>query len=372
MYNADVPGEWMVASGHLSAAAVLVVDTVYEGSNGSSEPSWSAGTKHIVGGLPSLRLNGAAFTVRAATTANITISTALNNGDSLDGVTLATGDLVLVKDQSTASQNGIYIVGSTPVRALSFCLYDQHPGTIILVLEGTVNSAKMWKCTSLFGGTLNTTSISYTRADVPNLNPQVFDSTGTYTPTSGMRYCIVEALGAGGGGGGAGSNNVAGGGGGAGGYSQAIFTAADIGSSVTVTIGAGGSGGAAGNNVGSSGGSTTFGALITCTGGAGGVAGSGAFGYAAGGTGSGGDLNIAGGNGASRVTGADISINPPGGMSYKYSTLHGLYCATPAAGAVSGQDGIGYGSGGSGGIRATTSTSGGDGADGLVVITEFF
>ena len=43
----------------------------------------------------------------AATTANITISTALNNGDTLDGVTLSTNDRVLVKDQSNSSQNGI-------------------------------------------------------------------------------------------------------------------------------------------------------------------------------------------------------------------------------------------------------------------------
>ncbi|BCV05549.1 MAG: hypothetical protein CM15mV110_030 [Caudoviricetes sp.] len=40
----------------------------------------------------------------AATTGNITISTALNNGDTLDGVTLSTNDRVLVKDQSTATQ----------------------------------------------------------------------------------------------------------------------------------------------------------------------------------------------------------------------------------------------------------------------------
>src|SRR5690348_17091598 len=51
---------------------------------------------------------------RAATTANITISTALNNADVLDGVTLATGDRVLVKNQTTEKENGIYIVGVTP------------------------------------------------------------------------------------------------------------------------------------------------------------------------------------------------------------------------------------------------------------------
>lgn len=161
MYNADAPGEWMIASGHLSASDTLVVDTVYEGSNGTSEPSWSAGTKHIVNGLPASRLNGAAFTVRAATTANITIATALNNGDSLDDVTLATGDLVLVKDQSAAAQNAIIVVGATPARALAFCLYDQHPGALITVQEGTVNAGTQWLCTSNVGGTLDTTAINF-------------------------------------------------------------------------------------------------------------------------------------------------------------------------------------------------------------------
>ena len=54
--------------------------------------------------------------VRCATTANITIASALNAGDSIDGVVLAEGDRVLVKNQSTASQNGIYIAGGTPAR----------------------------------------------------------------------------------------------------------------------------------------------------------------------------------------------------------------------------------------------------------------
>lgn len=58
----------------------------------------------------------ATIKVRCATTADITIADALNNGDSLDGVTLSTGDRVLVKNQSTASQNGIYIVGTSPAR----------------------------------------------------------------------------------------------------------------------------------------------------------------------------------------------------------------------------------------------------------------
>ena len=58
----------------------------------------------------------ATIKVRCATTANITIATALNAGDSIDGVTLAAGDRVLVKNQTTASQNGIYIVSDSPAR----------------------------------------------------------------------------------------------------------------------------------------------------------------------------------------------------------------------------------------------------------------
>ena len=55
--------------------------------------------------------------VRVATTTNITISSDLNVGDTIDGVTLADGDRVLVKDQTDASQNGIYVAGSSPARA---------------------------------------------------------------------------------------------------------------------------------------------------------------------------------------------------------------------------------------------------------------
>ena len=57
-----------------------------------------------------LSLDWAHANCRAATTANINLSTALENGDLLDGVTLATNDRVLVKNQTTGSQNGIYVV----------------------------------------------------------------------------------------------------------------------------------------------------------------------------------------------------------------------------------------------------------------------
>jgi len=104
--------------------------------------------------------------VRAATTANITIATALNNGDSLDGVTLATGDLVLVKNQSTAAENGVYVVGVSPVRSSEFDTYNEHPGSLIAVEEGTTNADTLWLCTSNDGGTLNTTAIAFSQLSV--------------------------------------------------------------------------------------------------------------------------------------------------------------------------------------------------------------
>lgn len=102
---------------------------------------------------------------------------------------------------------------------------------------------------------------------------QRFTASGTYTPTAGMRYVIVEAVGGGGGGGGA-SATVAtsfscGAAAGSGAYSKGIFSAATIGVSQTITIGAAGSVSSGGS--GGTGGTTSFGSLIIVTGGVGGV-----------------------------------------------------------------------------------------------------
>ena len=86
--------------------------------------------------------------VVAATTANITIATALNNGDTLDGVSLSTNDRVLVKDQSTASENGIYVVGSSPARADDLAAGADAAGMFTFVEKGTVNADNGFVCTS--------------------------------------------------------------------------------------------------------------------------------------------------------------------------------------------------------------------------------
>ena len=134
--------------------------------------------------------------------------------------------------------------------------------------------------------------------------PQIFTSSGTYTPSPGMTACVVECIGAGAGGGGmaasAGGGQSAAGGGGGGGYSRKICTAADIGTSKAVTIGAAGAGGAAGNNNGIAGGDTSVGSLCIGKGGSPGIAGANGAGGAGGVAGTG-DFSVPGQIGRAHV-----------------------------------------------------------------------
>tara|TARA_E500000178_G_C17029989_1_gene760089 strand:+ start:768 stop:2681 length:1914 start_codon:yes stop_codon:yes gene_type:complete len=102
--------------------------------------------------------------VRVATTANITISTALNDGDTLDGITLANGDRILVKNQTTGSENGIYVVAASPARATDF---DENAevtsGAFVFVEEGTVNADQGFVLTTDGSITVGTTSLAFTQ-----------------------------------------------------------------------------------------------------------------------------------------------------------------------------------------------------------------
>lgn len=103
--------------------------------------------------------------VRAATTANIDLTTDLENGDTLDGVTLATGDLVLVKNQTAQEENGIYVVAASGAasRDALFDVWAEHPGSLIAVHEGTSQADTLWLCTANSGGTLGSTAITWSQ-----------------------------------------------------------------------------------------------------------------------------------------------------------------------------------------------------------------
>lgn len=209
---------------------------------------------------------------------------------------------------------------------------------------------------------LNSRIITLSNSVIPTTN--VFTASGIWTKPAGLKYVIVEVQGAGGGGGGTTNTDEQASGGGAGGYGKKTIAAASLGVTETVTVGAGGNGSST-NSVATTGGTSSFGSHISCTGGAGGIAGGDG---SVGGTSTGGDINMSGGGGSSGVYNSTSSdLSGFGGHSF-YG--RGGYATT---GTQSGINANGYGAGG-GGVATSTSAdqSGGNGANGIVIVTNFF
>jgi hypothetical protein len=104
--------------------------------------------------------------VRLATTAPITLATDLENGDTLDGVTLATGDRVLVKNQTDATENGIYVVAASgaPTRSTDADTAAEITASFaVFVEEGTVNTDSGWTLTNNGTVTIGTTELAFTQ-----------------------------------------------------------------------------------------------------------------------------------------------------------------------------------------------------------------
>jgi len=97
--------------------------------------------------------------VRAATTANIAT---LSGAMTIDGVSLVAGDRVLVKDQTSSAQNGVYVVAASAwVRAADMDTWGELVSAYLFVEQGTVNADMGFLCTVDPGGTLGTTPVSF-------------------------------------------------------------------------------------------------------------------------------------------------------------------------------------------------------------------
>lgn len=88
--------------------------------------------------------------VRVATTTNGTLATAYENGDTVDGVTLVTGDRILLKNQTTQTENGIYVVAATgaPARASDADSTAELESATVFVIAGTANADTAWTQTT--------------------------------------------------------------------------------------------------------------------------------------------------------------------------------------------------------------------------------
>lgn len=95
-----------------------------------------------------VRLTGVVRTVkvRVATTANGTLATAFANGQIVDGVTLATGDRILLKDQTNGVENGVYVVKASgaPDRAPDWATGTDVVTYAARAYAGTANANTVW------------------------------------------------------------------------------------------------------------------------------------------------------------------------------------------------------------------------------------
>lgn len=116
--------------------------------------------------------------VRVATTASGTLASDFENGDTVDGVTLATGDRILIKNQSSATENGIYIVAASgaPARSSDANTGVELVNATVFVSEGTANADTQWTCTNNTTITIGVTNIAFAQVS----------GAGTYTAGFGL------------------------------------------------------------------------------------------------------------------------------------------------------------------------------------------
>jgi len=170
----DLAAKLALAGGTMTGAIAMGTNKIT--GLGTPTDSTDAATKAYVDAVTEgLHIHEAAI---AATTANVVLSSALENGDTLDGITLATGNRILVKNQTTQSENGIYVVQASgqPTRATDFDTASEvDSGDFIFVYSGTVNGGTGWVQTNR-PATIGTDAIAFTQ----------FSGAGTYTAGTGL------------------------------------------------------------------------------------------------------------------------------------------------------------------------------------------
>ena len=129
--------------------------------------------------------------VVAGTTANITLS----GTQTVDGVVLIAGDRVLVKNQTTTANNGLYLcAASSWTRTTDMDTWAEVPGAYVFVEGGSTLADTGWVCTSDAGGTIGVTAITWAQfsgagTGVSSIN---FGSTGL-TPSGVTTGAVTVA-----------------------------------------------------------------------------------------------------------------------------------------------------------------------------------
>ena len=119
----------------------------------------------------------------AATLVNITLS----GLQTIDGVVLVAGDTVLVKNQTNAAQNGIYVVSAGAwTYSVGGDTWNEYIGAIIFIVKGA-QAGTAWYCTAQPGGTLGTTALNWSNFSVASSY-----SAGTGLTLTGTVFSITN------------------------------------------------------------------------------------------------------------------------------------------------------------------------------------
>lgn len=116
--------------------------------------------------------------VRVATTTNGTLASSFANGQTIDGITLATGDRILIKNQTTQTENGIYIVAASgaPSRSSDADTGAELVGATVYVDQGTTQADTGWTQTTAAPITIGSSNIVWAQ----------FSGSGSYTAGTGL------------------------------------------------------------------------------------------------------------------------------------------------------------------------------------------
>ena len=132
-----------------------------------------------------------------ATTANITVATALVPGQVIDSRTLVEGDRVVVKDQTTASENGLFVSSATPYRALDMDTSGEFNNAVISVLTGT-SAGKYYRQTAVdpVVGTDDIVFVEFAGGTTTNSHKETYSLVAgtTYTATHNLASTDVSVV----------------------------------------------------------------------------------------------------------------------------------------------------------------------------------
>ena len=165
-----------IADGTVTSAEFQYINTL--SSNAQTQIDAKAATTYVDNAVAGLRTR---IIAECATTANVNLSNGLEAGDAIDGVTLVAGDRVLVKNQSTASENGLYLAVSSgsASRDPEHDTIAELSGGMVVVNQGTANDNKIFLCTTDTDATLDSTSITYTTITPQNVGTVTSITAGT-------------------------------------------------------------------------------------------------------------------------------------------------------------------------------------------------